>query len=95
MICCYFWGILTLPFKEDMDVKTSFGSYSGLSINWAKSALIPLYAMVSLSVCILPCACDAVIQVSGMYISPIIMDYCAINIIHIRYKTKTNIWNKL
>lgn len=94
----FFLGDTETSVKKLMEVITTFGLHSGLTINWAKLNLMPLDAEVSPS---LPSLCPVPVVQSfkylGVYIAPNITEYCKLNIMPLlhRFKAKIVVWNKL
>lgn len=81
-----------------MSIITQFGHYSGLTINWSKSALMMLDEDRKVN---LPDSCPIPVVISfkylGVQISPRLGDYCSLNVHPLlsRFQDKINTWNTL
>lgn len=83
---------------EVMSIIKLFGHYSGLTINWSKSALMVLDGDHGVA---LPDHCPIPLVTSfkylGIQVAPRIGDYCSLNIYPLlsRFRDKINTWNNL
>lgn len=84
--------------REVMAIITFFGSYSSLTINWAKPALLQLGDVVAPSLAdFCPVPVVRSFKYLDIYISPIVTDYCTLNIMLLMHglRATVSIWNKL
>lgn len=81
-----------------MNIIEQFGHFSGLTINWSKSALMMLDESGDVN---LPDSCPIPtttgIKYLGVQISPCVGDFCSLNIFPLlsRFRDKINTWNNL
>lgn len=93
-----FLGDTTTSLAEVTRIITGFGYFSGLTINWSKSALMLLDEGGEVN---LPDSCSVPVTSSfkylGIQISPKITEYCPLNIYPLlsRFRDKINTWNRL
>lgn len=84
--------------KETMSTITEFGDYSGLNINWTKSALMLIGVVGAYQVdaaCPIPLATS--FKYLGIQVTPCIQDYCGLNIapLVLRFRDRIKTWNFL
>lgn len=91
-------GDTTTSLAEVITTISGFGHFSGLTINWSKSALMVLDGEQTVD---LPDFCPIPVVTSfkylGIQISPKLADYCHLNIHPLlsRFRDKINTWNNL